>query len=85
MFAERLSSWQPIRRAGVGADVAPALVWLASDAAAFVTGQDLGVDGGITAGRPASVSAADRAAVAEAITRATSKTPANGGPENARK
>jgi hypothetical protein len=32
-------------RAGVAADLAPALAWLASDAAAFVTGQDLAVDG----------------------------------------
>jgi NAD(P)-dependent dehydrogenase (short-subunit alcohol dehydrogenase family) len=68
VFAARLASWQPIRRSGVAADVAGALVWLASDAAAFVTGQDLAVDGGITAGRPASVSAADRAAMAEAMT-----------------
>src|SRR5437868_4415108 len=44
LFAERLASWQPIRRPAVSADVAPALVWLASDAAAFVTGQDLAVD-----------------------------------------
>jgi hypothetical protein len=43
-------------------------VWLASDGAAFVTGQDLAVDGGISAGRPASVSAADRAAVTQALT-----------------
>jgi NAD(P)-dependent dehydrogenase (short-subunit alcohol dehydrogenase family) len=68
VFAKRLSSWQPIHRAAVAADVAPALVWLASDGAAFVTGQDLAVDGGISAGRPASVSAADRAAVTQALT-----------------
>jgi NAD(P)-dependent dehydrogenase (short-subunit alcohol dehydrogenase family) len=49
------------------ADVAPAAVWLASDGARFVTGQDLAVDGGITAGRPFSVTAADRAAMGQVI------------------
>jgi NAD(P)-dependent dehydrogenase (short-subunit alcohol dehydrogenase family) len=70
LFAARLASWQPIRRAGTAADVAPALAWLASDAAAFVTGHDLAVDGGITAGRPSSISAADHAAIAMVITQA---------------
>jgi NAD(P)-dependent dehydrogenase (short-subunit alcohol dehydrogenase family) len=64
VFTERLESWQPIRRAGVPNDVAPAALWLASDASSFVNGQDLAVDGGILSGRPASVSTADRAAMA---------------------
>jgi len=37
---------QPIPRMGRGEDVADAVVWLASDAAAFVTGQTINVDGG---------------------------------------
>jgi NAD(P)-dependent dehydrogenase (short-subunit alcohol dehydrogenase family) len=67
VFAARLDMWQPIRRAGRPADVAAAAVWLGSDASGFLTGQDLAVDGGITAGRPAAVSAADRAELAKVI------------------
>jgi 3-oxoacyl-[acyl-carrier protein] reductase len=37
---------QPIPRMGRGEDVAAAVVWLASDAASFVTGQTMNVDGG---------------------------------------
>jgi len=62
VFVARLQSWQPIRRAADPSDMAPAILWLARDAAAFVNGQDVTVDGGISAGRPGSVSAADRAA-----------------------
>ncbi len=65
VFDARLRMWQPVRRPGLPGDVAPVAVWLASDASRFVTGQDLAVDGGITAGRPAAVSAADRAQMAE--------------------
>ena len=39
---------QPIRRAGQPDDIAKATVWLANDAASFVTGYDLLVDEGIT-------------------------------------
>ena len=59
-FEEVLSSYQSIRRAGTPDDVAQALLWLASDASSFVNGQDIAVDGGITAGRPISVSIDER-------------------------
>jgi len=66
-FLEALESHQPIRRAGLSDYVAPAALWLASDASSFVTGQNLAVDGGISAGRPASVAIAERATLAKAF------------------
>lgn len=59
-FAEGMAGFQPIGRAGTPDDVAQVVAWLASDASAFVTGQDIAVDGGITAGRPLSVALAER-------------------------
>jgi NAD(P)-dependent dehydrogenase (short-subunit alcohol dehydrogenase family) len=66
-FLQALENHQPIRRAGSADFVAPAALWLASDASSFVTGQDIAVDGGITAGRPASVGIAERAMLAKAF------------------
>ena len=42
---------QPIRRAGLPADIANAALWLASDDSGFVTGHSLVVDGGMSAGQ----------------------------------
>ena len=42
---------QPIRRAGLSADIANAALWLASDESSFVTGHALVVDGGMSAGQ----------------------------------
>lgn len=45
---ERISKVYPLRRIGRPADVANAVVFLASDAASFITGQTLSVSGGYT-------------------------------------
>jgi NAD(P)-dependent dehydrogenase (short-subunit alcohol dehydrogenase family) len=70
-FLDALGSHQPLRRAGTASDVAQAMLWLASDASSFVNGQDIVVDGGITAGRPASVPAAERRKLAAALAALT--------------
>jgi NAD(P)-dependent dehydrogenase (short-subunit alcohol dehydrogenase family) len=67
LFTRALAGWQPLKRAGVPDDVAPACLWLVSDASRFVNGHDLVVDGGITAGRPVSVSIAERTQMAEVL------------------
>lgn len=45
---QKVSSMTPLRRMGRPDDVAGAAVWLASDSAAFVTGQVIRVDGGLS-------------------------------------
>ena len=50
---------QPIGRTGRGGDIASMAAYLASDAAAFITGGEFVVDGGITVGPPHSWNAND--------------------------
>jgi NAD(P)-dependent dehydrogenase (short-subunit alcohol dehydrogenase family) len=59
-----LAKWHPIPRAGQPDDIARAALFLASDAASFVNGHDLVVDGGLVAGRSW---AAQRAATEELV------------------
>jgi glucose 1-dehydrogenase len=47
VLAER-SKLAPLGRIGMAQDMADACAWLASDRAAFITGQDIVVDGGLT-------------------------------------
>jgi NAD(P)-dependent dehydrogenase (short-subunit alcohol dehydrogenase family) len=48
--ASRITTQVPLRRIGFPEDVAEAVIYLCSDTASFVTGQCLGIDGGLTAG-----------------------------------
>ena len=63
----RLSTVQPISRAGLPDDVARAALYLASDASSFVNGQDIVDDGGIVIGGRWSALLNTRASMAEAL------------------
>lgn len=52
--------WQPLQRVGHVDDIAQAALFLASDASRFVTGHNLVVDGGISAGWPIAAVRPDR-------------------------
>ena len=49
-FAARLAAHTPLGRNGQPEDIASVVAWLLSEDAAFVTGQDITVDGGFTLG-----------------------------------
>lgn len=49
---DRLGKWYPLGRIGTPEDVTPSVVFLCSDAASWVTGSVLVVDGGLLAGNP---------------------------------
>jgi NAD(P)-dependent dehydrogenase (short-subunit alcohol dehydrogenase family) len=46
---DRIIAREPIGRVGTPEEVAEAVVWLCSDAASFVTGHTMSVDGGYVA------------------------------------
>jgi meso-butanediol dehydrogenase/(S,S)-butanediol dehydrogenase/diacetyl reductase len=48
-FRQAMAAAHPLQRMGTATEVAAAILFLASDAAAFITGVSLPVDGGITA------------------------------------
>lgn len=48
--ASRITTQLPLRRIGFPEDVAEAVIYLCSDTASFITGQCLGIDGGLTCG-----------------------------------
>ena len=50
MILQMSSNAQPVARAGMPVDIANAVAFLCSDAASFMTGASLIVDGGITVG-----------------------------------
>ena len=52
--------WQPLQDVGRVDDIAQAALFLASDASRFVTGQNLVVDGGVSAGWPIAAVRPDR-------------------------
>ena len=54
------AKWQSLQYVGRTDDIAQAALFLASDASRFVTGQNLVVDGGISAGWPIAAARADR-------------------------
>lgn len=58
-IAAVLPRWQPLPIVGSADDIAQAALFLASDAARLISGHNLVVDGGISAGWPASVTRED--------------------------
>jgi NAD(P)-dependent dehydrogenase (short-subunit alcohol dehydrogenase family) len=69
-LTERFAKQQPIPRAGLPDDIARGALYLASDAASFVNGTDLLIDGGMITGTRFSVATAGRREMQEALRKA---------------
>jgi hypothetical protein len=72
-MAPVLKYMQPLEREATPEDVANAVVWLASDRAAQITGIVLPIDGGTTAGPPLAQGALIMATGREAAKRSRSQ------------
>jgi NAD(P)-dependent dehydrogenase (short-subunit alcohol dehydrogenase family) len=70
VFGEIVPRWQPLPRIAEPADIAPVILFLASDDARHVNGHDLIVDGGLAAGRPASIMRSEGMEIARAMQQA---------------
>lgn len=66
-IAQVAHRFQPVPKPGLPSDVAEAALFLSSDAAAFITGTHLVVDGGMTIGPPSSWSASASSALLGAL------------------
>jgi NAD(P)-dependent dehydrogenase (short-subunit alcohol dehydrogenase family) len=72
LFESLVRPWQPFPRMAAADDVARVVVWLAGNGSSFVNGQDLVVDGGISAGRPLSASDGQRERINAALAAVSS-------------
>jgi len=49
VFVDNYNKKVPMRRMGLPEDISPAIVFLLSDGAKYITGQNIAIDGGWTA------------------------------------
>lgn len=72
-IASVVPRWQPLQRVARAEDIAQAAVFLASDASRMITGHNLVVDGGISAGWPIAAARPDREVFFNALKNAVAR------------